>query len=404
MAAVLAGTRIRLEVRSMRKLRLGGFFLALLSFVLLVASAQAATARPQPTRVKQTAKPLLTLAMDGPRVAYMTNDRRVVVWNAVTGATSVIKGNYRTKGAGFGFGSGEVAIAGKRVALITRFVIGNTWQTQERLYTAPVGGSARQLGKLTNHLSYYGECPGSDIGGSSGDWLGGLVGAGNTLAVSTWRSNDLVTGAERLRLVTRTGLRTIVTGPGAVVSQSTSGGHIAVLRSTEAWPAYQGPAAASTPMVGIYSTHGRLLSEIMLNIPLPDPCGYTTTPVVRIALQGNRLVVLRLDVPKAGPRTSAVEVYDWRTGALSQTWPLTLGHSSPNQLAVSGRFAVIQGSSKLQVLDLTTGRQAAVGASRPNSPATIGSRGLVYAINPYRDTHPAKLVYVPTARLLGMVH
>ena len=36
----------------------------------------------------------------------------------------------------FGVGSREVAIAGKRVALITRFGTGNSQQTQERLYTA----------------------------------------------------------------------------------------------------------------------------------------------------------------------------------------------------------------------------------------------------------------------------
>lgn len=387
----------------MRRLRVAGLFLAVLSLALLVVSAQAGAAKPQANKVKQTAEPIWTLAMDGPRVAYMMNNRRVGVWNVATGVTSVVKGNYPSNGRNFGYGTGEVAIAGKRVALITRFVIGNTWQTQERLYTASVGGSARQLGKKTNHLSYYGECPGADIGGSSGDWLGGLVGAGSTLAVSTWNSNDLVTSAERLRLVTPTGLRTIVTGPGATVSQSAFGGQIAVLRSTEAWPAYQGPAAASTPMVGIYSTQGRLLGEITLNVPLPDSCGYTTTTVVRIALQGSRLVVLQLDVPEAGSRTSAVEVYDWRTGALMHSWPLTLGHSSPNQLAVSGRVAVIQGSSKLQLLDLTTGKQVAIIASRSNNPATIGSRGLVYAVNPYKDNRPGKLVFVPMAKLLAML-
>ena len=35
----------------------------------------------------------------------------------------------------FGIGSREVAIAGKRVALITRFRTGNSQQTRERLYT-----------------------------------------------------------------------------------------------------------------------------------------------------------------------------------------------------------------------------------------------------------------------------
>ena len=50
--------------------------------------------------------------------------------------------------------------------------------------------------------------PDPDIGGSSGNWFGGLVGGGSTLAVSTWYSNDLVTRAERLLLVAEAGSRT----------------------------------------------------------------------------------------------------------------------------------------------------------------------------------------------------
>ena len=54
--------------------------------------------------------------MDGPRVAYMLDSRRVGVWNVVTGATSAIKGNYPSNGHNFGYGRGDVAIAGSRVA------------------------------------------------------------------------------------------------------------------------------------------------------------------------------------------------------------------------------------------------------------------------------------------------
>ena len=380
------------------------FLLAGLSLALLLVLVQAGAAKPQQSKVKQTARPVWALAMDGPRVAYMMNDRRVGVWNVVTGATSMIMGKYRSKGASFGYGSGEVAIAGKRVALITRFVIGNLYQTQERLYTAPVGGAARQLGKLTNHSSWYGECDVSGSGGSDGDWISGLVGSGKVLSVSTWRSSDSGTTAQRLRLITPTGLRTIATGPGAIVSHSADRGHIAVLRSTDVWPAYQGPAEQTSPVAGIYSSGGTLLREFALDVPPLDPCGYTST-FVRIALSSDQLVVLRLDIPQAGPRTATVEAYNWKTGALVHTWPLALGHVGPtgNRIAVSGRVAVVSGPFKLQLLDLRTGRQVAVSASRPNSPATIGSRGLVYAINPYKSGRPGKLVFVPMAKLLGMV-
>ena len=73
-------------------------------------------------------------------------------------------------------------------------------------------------------------------------------------------------------------------------------------------------------MVGIYSTGGTLLREIALNVPLPDPCAYPS-PIIRIGLSSNQLVVLRLDIPQAGSLKATVEVYDWTTGALEHTWP-----------------------------------------------------------------------------------
>jgi hypothetical protein len=147
-------------------------------------------------------------------------------------------------------------------------------------------------------------------------------------------------------------------------------------------------------MVGVYSTGGRLLGEIALNVP---------STFTRIALSGNQLVALRLDVPQAGSLTATVEVYDWTTGALVHTWPLALSHVSPSadRLSVSGRIAIIEGAFKLRMLDLTTGKETTVAASRPNSPATIGSRGLVYALNPIKDNQPGKLVFVPTTKLLA---
>ncbi len=258
-----------------KRSHVAGLSFALLLFALVVASAQAGAAKPDVSKVKQTAKPVWTLAIDGPRVAYMLDNRRVGVWNVATGATSVIKGNYPSNGRNFGYGRGEVAIAGRRVGLITRFEVGNTMQTQERLYTASLGRSAHQLGKKTNHSSSSGDCTVPGTGYADRNWIGGLVGSGTVLAVSSWKANDTATSSERLSLIAPTGLRTIASGPGATVSQSTNGGDIAVLRSTDAWPAYQGPAEQRTPMVGIYSTgarySARLRSTSHSRIPAPTP-------------------------------------------------------------------------------------------------------------------------------------
>jgi hypothetical protein len=385
--------------------RTAGLTLALLVFALLVASAQAGAAKPQPGKVKQTARPVQVLAMDGPRVAYMMSDRRVGVWNVVTGATSVIKGNYPSKGASFGHdGSGELAIAGKRVALITRFVTGNLYETQERLYTAPVGGTAHQLGKLTHHSSWYGDCTVPGSGGAEGDWIGGLVGSGKVLSVSSWKANNAASTGQRLKLITTTGLRTIATGPGAIVSQSVDSGHIAVLRSTDAWAVYDGPTEQGTPMLAVYSSGGRLLHEIALNVPPPNQaCGSPATYILGIAVSGNQLELLRQDVPQSGSDTKTFQVYDWTTGALVHSW---VTQRAAYRFAASGRLAVYSAGQKLHLLDLARGKDVVIAHAPGNGGGYItamDSHGIVYSANPYTHQKGAhgKLVFVPTAKLVA---
>jgi hypothetical protein len=392
---------------SMKRPHVAGLSLALALFVfaLLLASAQAGAAKPQPGKVKQTAKPVQALALDWPRVAYMRSDRRVGVWNLSTGATSDIKGNYPSNGRKFGHGSGEVAIAGKRVALITRFVIGNDLQTQERLYTAPLKGTARQLGKLTNHSTDPQLCEQSDPGFSWGNWIAGVVGSGKVLAVSTWKATDSVAGDERLSLVTPTGLRTIVTGPGAAVAQSADSGHVAVLRATSAWPPIGevGPGT-STPTVGIYSGDGTLLGEIALPSSTIS-CG--VKPRIEIALSGNELVVLTR--PSSASQTQATfTLYDWTTGTLVHTWAQQRGgcdtFSAAGRLVAYPSGCNIGGTQRLHLLDLKTGKDVVIAHAPGNGGyiTAMGSHGLVYSTNPYAPTGAhGKLVFVPTAKLLA---
>ena len=367
--------------------------LLLVPALLCFPAAEAGAAKPHANKEKRTAKPIASLAMDGSRVAYMTEDRKVAVWNVSSGKTTSVKGTYPSKGDKFGYGSGGVAIAGKRVALITRFVIGNSEQTQERLYTATAGGTAHQLGTLTNHQTnpQDGE---PDGGLSDGSWIAGVVGSGKVLAVSTWKSSDSVPSNERLSLVTPTGLHTIATGAGAVVAASADSGHIAVFRSTEAWPADDVSPATTTPTVGVYSSGGTLLNEVTLD-----------SSAVGVALSGDELVVLTKTFPHPGSLTVTLQVYDWKTGALVNTWPVGVGHIPPAaKFAVQGELATVEGSSKLHLVDLKTGKDDAIApSSRIGCPAALGPRGLVYAVNPSSDKKPGKLVFVPTAKLLADV-
>jgi hypothetical protein len=387
---------------STKRRRVAGLSLALLVFALLVASAQAGAAKPQLGKVKQTAKPVQALAMDGSRVAYLRSDRRVGVWNLVTGTTSLVKGDYPSRGIRFGHGSGEVAIAGTRVALITRFVTGNSLQTQERLYTASVGGFAHQLGTLTNHSTNPQLCEQSDPGLSWGDWIAGVVGSGKVLAVSTWKATDTVSSNERLSLVTPTGLRTIVAGPDAIVAQSADSGHLAVLRATSAWPptGEVGPGT-STPAVGIYSGHGTLLGEIALPSSTIS-CGIK--PRIEIALSGNQLVVLT----RTPPARAMFAVYDWTTGTLLHTWAQQRGGC--DTFAAAGRLVAYPvgcgfgGTQRLHLLDLRTGKDVVIahGPGQGGYITAMDSRGLVYSANPYVPTKAkGKLVFMPTAKLLA---
>ena len=371
----------------MRTLRGLGLLLALLSCALLVGSAQAGAVKQQANKVKQTAKPIWTLAMDGPRVAYASGGR-IYVWNVVTGATSVVKGTYSN--ASHTDNAAEIAIAGKRVAWIKRQEIGNTEQPQ-RLYTAPVGGTAHRLRRVLGYRDLA--C------GPGGSQIAGLVGSGSLLAVSTWQWNTggsvPVPAHQRLNLITPAGLRAIATNPDAIVSASADSGRIAVVAlPTQTWEpeAYCVPTPPSS--IGVYSADGTLLRHV------------ATGPVAEVALSRNLLVVL------SATSSPTFAVYDWTRGRLLHTWPIT---RSPYDFAVAGPLVAYSVYPRRQsdhpnvhLLDLTTGKDVAI-ASTTNlryRDLAIGPRGLVYAINPpfkFKDTRPGKLVFVPMAKLLTLL-
>ncbi len=390
----------------MRTLRVAGLPLAFLFLALLVASAQAGAAKPQPNRVKRTDAGIWMVAMDGPRVAYVSNGR-IDVWNVATGATSVVAGRYsnaaRTNTAS------ELAIAGTRVAWIKRQDFGNT-EMGEKLYTAPIAGRARMI----KHGYIFGrETSAHAVGG----WIAGVAGGAKVLAVSTWKSNDATTSSEKLSLITPSGLRPIARGPGAIVATAVNSGHITVLRSLAAWPADDPSTPTSEPTVGIYSAGGKLLREIVLDTPVPPqpPCGDcgpdigASTRFNSVALSGDRLVVLTQTNPetaRSSTYTTKLEVFDWTTGVLLQTWPVAntpqAGNVAP-ALSASGRLAALQGRNRLQLIDLTTGKDVTIATSPGSYRAmAMDARGLVY-VAPGQGKH-GKLVFVPTTKLLAMLH
>jgi hypothetical protein len=366
-------------------------------FFTLLLSTQAGAAGRQPSdKTKPTASGVSTLAMDWPRVAYASGGK-IRVWNVVTGATSVVRGSYSN--AKHSLDAAQVAIAGTRVAWIKRQDYGNT-EASEKLYSASIAGPA--------HVRKQGYIFGrGDSAKAVGGWIAGVVGSGDVLAVSTWKSDRATVSNAKLSRITPTGLHSIVTGPSAIVAQSVESGHIAVLRSIAAWPADEPSTPRTQPTVGIYSTRGRRLGQIVLTTPIPPPpscgdcVGYPSTMQNSVALSGNRLVVLTETNPwlPSSQWTTKLEVYDWATGALLQTWPLAFNPYASNAaapLAAYGRFAAVVGK-RLHVLDLTTGKEIMT-LPGGGSPSALNSHGLVYAA---RDGRGGKLVFVPMARLLA---
>ena len=272
---------------------------------------------------------------------------------------------------------------------------GNSYQTEEHLFAAQIGSRSKLLASGRRYL-------GGDVGAEAwyGRWIAGAVGSGKLLAISTWWSdgNGACTG-QTLSLVSSAGLKQIVTGPGAIISQSADSGRIAVLRSEEAWPIYgQATALETAVTVGIYSASGKLLREL------------TPSSAEQIALSGDRLVVLT--------QARTLEVYDWKSGTLVHTWPAVATARPLHQLrslAVYGQLAVYStysyGSNrKLHVLRLTTGKDVVLATGRGTGyyghDAAIGPRGLVYAVNYHEhgrlsEPERGKLVFVPLAKLLA---
>jgi hypothetical protein len=352
--------------------------------LLLLVLASSAANGPGRT-LKHVNRPIAAVAMDGPRLVYVTDDDAVRVWNVRTGATAQLRG-----GAGHYMTNPlipEVAIAGTRVAWITRSENGNSRETWARLYVASLTGPAQRVVSAFRR---------DGIGSGvveiwDGDWLTGLVGSGDVLAVSRWTTKPTAdlggmrTSNQRLSVLDarRPVLRVIASGDATVVSAAADRGRVAVLRSDDT--------------VGIYAATGALLRRIR------------PTSAQEIAYGGGRLVVL------TGART--LEVYDAGSGALLHTWPIRTRTPSvqPGNLRAYGRIGLYftdirYAAQRLHLVDLATGKELVrPPSSHPwgSADAAVGPLGVVYSVNTYRfGSSPIRagtLVFEPTSRVLALI-
>ena len=351
---------------------------ALLALVLIIS---AAAAKAPPQSLKHVGLPVVSLAMDGPRVIYSSDDNAVRVWDMRSGAITQLR-----RGAGRFTDNPsirQVAIAGQRAAWITIASVGNSQETTARLFTASL--ATRRADKIASAFRVFGYDD-----SWKGDWLSGLAGSGNVLAVSRWRTTpnadsigSTISNA-RLSLIEpgRPPLRMIASGTRSIVSAAVDAGRIAVLRPDHS--------------VGIYSANGALVREI------------TPSSAKELAFGGGRVAVLT--------ETKTLEVFNAQSGALLHTWPVAT--KSPDMqaenLSAYGRIGVYLATSdyveaRRHVIDLSSGKEMVLSASwYLGRDAVVGRLGLVYAVNRlYFGVQPPKrtgtLVFLPTAKVLSML-
>jgi WD40 repeat protein len=348
-----------------------------LSGLALVASAAGTTAT-YGKKVVHLQQRVGALAVDGNRVAYDLGARystqsnavnRVLVWNVRTGKTIKVSGRKTGVGDGTSTGAGvfQLAIAGSRVAWLLNE--GGNLEATDYLFTSSVTHPKER--QAASALRSGENCPGRNVAGCAGAWLGGLVGSGNVIALNRWTTDsqgDMTSGG--LYAIEGTQTKSIATGAGTVSAVSADGGREAVLRSDGS--------------VAVYSQSGSVLATV--NPPSAEA----------VALSGKNLVVLS--------KGRTLELYDAHTGALQKTLS-SHGKGGPEDLDVQGNLATYTSNSSVRAVNLSSGKDRVVGTlGNRIAFARIDSAGLAYAANGTRARFgTSTLVFVPLARVKAAV-
>jgi hypothetical protein len=358
--------------------KLGRAFLVptagLVSSLALVGGAAGTTAT-HASKVRHFSGRIKALAMDGSRIAYgvqaTPSANRVAVWNVRSGRTIKVSGA-ATRGTGDS-GSGDglfgLAIAGTRVAWLAN--VGGNIEGDDYLFASSVTSPhERKVAWVQRTGDACSGGPPSVNPGCAGNWLLGLVGSGNVIALDRWTTVPLEQVGDSASLdVLGNKLKPVANGAPPFLSVDVDRGRIVVIRSAR--------------NVVLYTSSGKVLRSI-------DTAGTASTA----ALSGRNLVVL------TGKRT--LELYSAKTGALRKTIALR-GTKQPRNLGVQGNIAIYTTGSAIHAVKLSSGKDRVVAEHRGGPLfAQIDSAGLAYAGNVYA---PGKgtIVFVPFARVAAAV-
>jgi len=340
-----------------------------LGALLVVAADGAGAAKPHPLQTRVVGE-IEGLAMDGSRIAYDVAGgygtpprcNAVYVWNPMRHTTTRVSGR-GTCGAdntSTGAGVRELALAGGRVAWIVNQ--GGNSESGDHLYVSTVEGRHERVLATAFRT-------GSVDGILTGNWLGGLVGAGSFLGVDHWATDSAgaVNSARLQRIGTRLG--DLAPGTDAMLAESTDGRLVAVLRENGS--------------VGLYSTGGALLRTV-------TPKGGPT----EIAVRGDYLAVLT--------KASTLEVYNSHSGRHLKTWRVARSAKSLDVSSGLATYAAPLPSAPggpprvLHVRHLKSGRDRVLATTPPE---LVGVRlepaGLAYAVSRFLPGRPGAVVFVP---------
>jgi hypothetical protein len=325
--------------------------------------------------------PIETLALDGSRVAFSKQVGRpngVLVWNLRTGKMTRVGG--RQTGIGL---AGPLAIAGSRLAWLSK-TGGNTF-AGEYLFTSSVARPKQQ--RVASAIREGVAC-GAGAGGTNacaGNWLGGVVAAGNRILVNRWTTNhteSITRGG--LYALNGTRFKPVATGAGTVEAVAADPKRVAVLHPDGT--------------IGLYSTTGTSLFSITPRAEAEE-----------VAISGRDLVVLE--------RHGKLALYDAHTGSLRRTFTLCGNpdllsgrafavqrniavYSTPTHLS-NGGAAVSE--SAIRTLNLASGKDRTVDSLAGQiTLARIDSFGLVYA-NAGNGWGRNEVVFVPFNQVAAAV-
>jgi hypothetical protein len=335
------------------------------ALALAVAGSAAARQGPLPKpKVKTTAGRIEALAMDGSRIAYdvaasygsKTRCNAVYVWNVASGATARVSGRPTCAADNTSTGAGvrELALAGGRVAWIVNQ--GGNSESGDYLYLSTVTRPGERVLATAFRT-------GDTSGVLTGNWLGGLVGAGSFLALDHWATDS--TGAVSSAHLRRIGSRLVDLAEGAetMTARSTDGRQVAVLRVDGT--------------VGLYSTHGVLLRTV------------APSSAVEVALRRDYLAVLT--------KTRTLEVFNSHSGRKLRSWHVAAGAAHLDLAAGLAAYAV---GRRVHVFRLSTGKSVfGARATATVSAVQLEPAGLAYALQ--RGDRPGTVVFVPMKRLLA---